>query len=86
MQCFEICASLRFMPITIDQARAAKEHAKAALALVPGVVGIGLTRVGDDYALKVNLRAALPEGMDLPATIAGVPLQVEVVGSIRRRG
>lgn len=74
------------MPITIGQARAAKDVAKTALTGVPGVVGIGLTKVGDDYALKVNLREALPGNMRVPERIAGVPVKVEVVGPIRKRG
>ena len=43
--------------VTIDAARAAKAHAKQRLAGVPGMVGLGLTRQGDGYALKVNLQA-----------------------------
>ena len=48
------------MAITLEQARAAKESAKALLAALPGVVGVGITKIGEDYALKVNLRAPLP--------------------------
>lgn len=73
------------MAVTIDQARAAKATAKSELAEVPGVVGIGLTKVGRDYALKVNLRAALPRGVRVPPRIAGVPVCVEVVGEVRKR-
>lgn len=73
------------MPISIEQARAAKDAAKQLLADVPGVVGIGLTKVGEDYALKVNLKAELPEGVAVPARIAGVPVRAEVVGEIRKR-
>ena len=74
------------MPITIDQARAAKAKAKTELAGVPGVMGIGLTKIGDDYALKINLREALPSDVRLPESIEGVPVQAEVVGPIRKRG
>jgi len=74
------------MPITIAQARAAKDVAKIELAGIPGVVGIGLTKVGNDYALKINLREALPGDMRVPQSIAGVPVKVEVVGQIRKRG
>lgn len=74
------------MRITIDQARAAKDVAKTELAGVPGVVGIGLTKVGDDYALKINLREPLPGNVHVPPSIAGVPVRVEVVGSIRKQG
>ena len=73
------------MAITIEQARVAKAAAKSELAEVPGVVGIGLTKVGEDYALKVNLRAAPPRGVRVPERIAGVPVCVEVVGEIRKR-
>jgi hypothetical protein len=73
------------MPITIAQARAAKDAAKRALAGIPGVVGIGLTKVGKGYALKVNLKAELPRGVAMPRRIAGVPVRAEVVGVIRKR-
>ena len=43
------------MPVTLEQARAAKESAKGLLAALPGVVGVGITKIGEDYALKVNL-------------------------------
>jgi hypothetical protein len=71
--------------ITIERARAAKAAAKQELGHVPGVSGVGLTKVGDDYALKVNLRDELPPGVKVPESIAGVPVQVEVVGTIRKR-
>ena len=74
------------MPINLEQARAAKEFAKALLADLPGVVGVGITKVGEDYALKVNLRAPLPAGMAAPERIGDVPVRVEVVGRITRRG
>ena len=74
------------MPITLEQARAAKESAKALLAALPGVVGVGITKVGEDYALKVNLRAPLPAGVSAPERIGDVPVCVEVVGRITKRG
>ena len=74
------------MAITLEQARAAKESAKVLLAALPGVVGVGITKVGEDYALKVNLRAPLPAGMSAPERIGDVPVKLEVVGRISRRG
>jgi hypothetical protein len=71
------------MAITLVQARAAKKEAKLKLAHIPQIVGIGLTMIGNDYGLKVNLRAA--PRVKLPASIAGVPLQAEVVGTIRKQ-
>jgi hypothetical protein len=40
------------MAITLEQARAAKESGKALLAALPGVVGVGITKIGGDYALR----------------------------------
>jgi hypothetical protein len=74
------------MPISLEQARAAKDSAKALLAALPGVVGVGITRVGEDYALKVNLREPLPAGVSVPKRIGDVPVRVEVVGRITKRG
>ena len=74
------------MPISLEQARAAKESAKALLAALPGVVGVGITKVGEDYALKVNLREPLPAGVSAPERIGDVRVRVEVVGRITKRG
>lgn len=74
------------MPVTLEQARAAKKSAKALLADLPGVVGVGITKVGEDYAIKVNLDAPLPEGVSAPERISQVPVRVEVVGRITKRG
>jgi hypothetical protein len=74
------------MAITLEQARAAKKSAKALLAALPGVVGVGITKIGEGYALKVNLDAQLPKGVSAPACIGDVPVRVEVVGRITKRG
>jgi len=70
---------------TIAQARAAKASAlKIFESLVP-VVGVGITKQNGGFGVKVNLRRAPPIGKQLPASIDGVPLTVEVVGPIRKR-
>jgi hypothetical protein len=74
------------MPISLEQARAAKESAKALLAALPGVVGVGITKVGEDYAVKVNLREPLPAGVSAPERIGDVQVCVEMVGRITKRG
>jgi hypothetical protein len=74
------------MSVSLEQARAAKKSAKAMLTAVPGVVGVGITKIGDDYAVKVKLREALPAGVSIPERIAEVPVCLEVVGRISRRG
>jgi hypothetical protein len=73
------------MPVSLERARAAKESAKALLGSLPGLAGVGITKLGEDYALKVNLREALPPGMSVPERIDDVPVCVEVVGTIRKR-
>lgn len=47
------------------------------------VVGVGITRVGDGYGVKVNL-SKRPSAR-LPAQVDGVPVRVEIVGVIRKR-
>ena len=69
--------------LPIDLARAAKDRAKTVLSKVPGVVGLGLTKVDDQYAVKVNLEAALPKSLTVPNNIDGVPVMYEVVGRIK---
>jgi len=68
---------------TLEEARAAKSKAAVLLAALP-VVGVGITRIGDGYGLKVNLSrdvaaSAVPEQVD------DVPIKLEVVGEIRKR-
>lgn len=73
------------MSVTIIQARQAKAIAKIELAGLPGIVGIGISKIGVDYAVKINLSASLPESATVPDRIAGVPVVCEVVGTIRKR-
>jgi hypothetical protein len=70
---------------TLEQARSAKQHVLSAFAQLAEVVGVGITRHGGGYALKVNLRQPPAPGVDLPKDIDGVPVQVEVVGALGKR-
>jgi hypothetical protein len=67
---------------TLDEARAAKEKVRARLADRPEVTGIGITRHGDGYAVKVDLAKACPA---VPPEVGGVPVHTEIVGRIRKR-
>jgi hypothetical protein len=69
----------------LQQARAAKERAKVLFAGKASVVGVGINRVGGGFGVKVNLSEPPPPDADLPETIDGVPVRVEVVGPIRKR-
>ncbi|HKI35042.1 MAG TPA: hypothetical protein VKA46_24510 [Gemmataceae bacterium] len=70
-------------PCTLEQARAAKLRVLAVFQQLAPVVGVGVTRTDGGYAVKVNLQAAPPEGIALPESVDGVPVRVEVVGTIR---
>ncbi len=69
----------------LERARAAKERAKVIFAGKASVVGIGINRVAGGFGVKVNLSEPAPRDADLPETIDGVPVRVEVVGAIRKR-
>jgi len=49
------------------------------------VVGVGITRIDGGYGVKVNLREQPARGVELPQTVNGVPVRVEVTGPIRKR-
>jgi hypothetical protein len=68
---------------TLEEARAAKAKAAQLLEALP-LVGIGITRVGEGYGLKVNLSRSVCKGQ-LPTHVDGVPILAEVVGEIRKR-
>jgi len=51
----------------------------------PTSVGIGITRIGEGYGLKVNLRTAAGKGVELPDKVDGVPVKVEVVGRLTKQ-
>jgi hypothetical protein len=69
---------------SLAQARAAKARALEIFSRFGEVVGVGLVRVGEGYGVKVNLQSASTKN-PLPRSVDGVPVTVEVVGSIRKR-
>jgi hypothetical protein len=73
------------MATSIEEARRAKPKATEAVKSCAVVVGVGLTKVGASYAIKVNLREAAPATANLPDSIDGVQVLYEVVGTISRR-
>jgi hypothetical protein len=70
---------------TIDAARAAKARALEIFRRLGAVASVGITRVGDGYGLKVNLREPLRPEVSPPTAVEGVPVRVEVVGVVRPR-
>ena len=71
--------------ISLDRAQAAKRAALKRFEKLGTVTGVGITRVEGEYAVKVNLSGALDPSVELPADIDGVPVCVEVTGTIRPR-
>lgn len=70
---------------TLEEARAAKDRVRKLCARKADVAGVGITRVGDGFGVKVNLTTAPAEGVELPKVVDGVPIKVEVVGPIRKQ-
>jgi hypothetical protein len=70
--------------VTIDEARAAKAIALERFQGLSGLVGVGITKVRGDYAVKVNLVEPVGEGT-IPTHLQGVPVQVEITGSLTPR-
>ena len=72
-------------PVTLQKAQAAKKVALRLFETLDSVVGVGITRLGGQYAVKVNLSAPVAPGIEFPTEINGFPVRVEVTGSIRSR-
>lgn len=72
---------------TLEQARNAKTKMASTLTTLGEAGGVGITRIGGGYGLKVNLTHALTDQdkAALPLEIDGVPVRFEVVGQIRKQ-
>jgi hypothetical protein len=72
------------MAASREDARAAKDSVYRKFAKIGSrVVGVGITRKGGEYAVKVNLAEPLGPGVKVPTSIKGVPIRIEVTGVIR---
>jgi hypothetical protein len=69
----------------IEQVRAAKPKAMEVFSKLAEVNGVGITRVGDGYGLKVNLTESPKQVESLPKEVDGIPVAVEVIGPIVKR-
>lgn len=70
---------------TLEDVRSVKPKALRVFGEKAAVVGVGITEVEGGYGLKVNLREAPEAGVDLPKTLDGVPVRIEIVGTLRKR-
>ena len=68
---------------SLERARAAKARALEVFSKLGDVVGVGVTRIDDEYGIKVNLSSAAAGA--LPNEVDGVKVKVEVVGTLRKR-
>jgi hypothetical protein len=71
--------------VSLEQATAAKREALRRFGKLATLTGVGITRVGGEYAVKVNVSEPLDDDAAVPADIEGVPVRVEVTGAIRSR-
>ena len=69
----------------LARARQAKDQLQRKLASCESLRGIGITRVGEAYGVKVNLSND-EDRKSIPDAVKGVPVVVDVVGEIRKRG
>ena len=69
----------------LEKARAAKQKAGEIFRAYGTVVGVGITRRDDEYAVKVNFETPPPNLDALPTEIDGVPVVVQSVGTIRKQ-
>lgn len=70
---------------TLDDARTAKAKALRLFSRQAVVVGVGITEIDGGYGVKVNLGETPRPEILLPERIDGVPVRVEVVGTISKR-
>lgn len=78
--------SVIVQPAPIDKVRALKPLLTKKLRRIRNVNGIGISRLGEGFCFKVNLktRTAIENG-SIPADFMGVPVLAEVIGPIRAR-
>lgn len=67
--------------VSYEKAAAQKDHLKQVLREFEEVNGVGICKTGTGWALKVNLRRPIADGIT-PAKVNGVPVVYDVVGEI----
>jgi hypothetical protein len=67
---------------TLERSQAAKATIAAALTGRPELRGIGIAVLDCGYGVKVNL-SSRPADLSLPDEVDGVPIIIDIVGTIR---
>lgn len=70
--------------VSLERARQAKAEVLRRFGNMADLVGVGITKIGGEYAVKVNLSRRSARAKSLPDDIDGVAVQVEVVGQPRK--
>ena len=68
-------------PSDLETARAAQRHLRARLRDDRNVCGVGLTRHGGRYVVRVNVLEG-GAGTDVPRRVGGVPVEVRTTGRL----
>ncbi|MBX7256031.1 MAG: hypothetical protein K1Y02_06685 [Candidatus Hydrogenedentes bacterium] len=70
---------------SLEEARNAKARVSDMLRGERDLTGVGITRVGKGYAVKVNIASAQSGKIVIPPEVDGVPVCVEFTGPIKAR-
>lgn len=71
--------------LRLEAARNAKEKAKEIFSRFGFINGVGLTRQGEGYAVKVNFASEPRDRSDMPNAIEGIPVIIDVVGPLHKQ-
>lgn len=72
--------------VRLEKAQAAKKKAQRVFGKLLGDVAVGVMPVAEgSFGIKVNVESQPDETVSLPKEVDGVPVRVEVVGTIRKR-
>jgi hypothetical protein len=69
----------------LNAARGAKEKAKQIFSQFGTVKGIGLTKMGERYAVKINFESEPHDRDRMPREVEGVPVVVQITGPLRKQ-
>jgi hypothetical protein len=74
------------MAISFEQARAAADSAGRRCGNLGTVVSVGVTRMGEDFGVRIGLEREPERGEILPTHIDNVPVEIRVIGAIAMLG
>jgi hypothetical protein len=69
--------------ITLHRARTAKAALLKQFRRLPNLSDVGIAKMADGYAVKINLTEPMPTGTHLPGEVEGVPVRIEINTPVR---